>query len=172
MEIMVADTSVLIDLERGGFIEKCFDLPYRFTVPDLLYRNELAGRKYGPGLGERLLGLGLKVEELDGDEVSEALGYRQRRPELSFADSFALALAAGRDWTLLTGDRVMREFAASLDVICYGVLWLIDRIFEAGIASRNDLVSGLQAIRDHPRCRLPGAEIESRMVRYSLAGEE
>lgn len=172
MEIMVADTSVLIDLERGALIEKCFDLPYRFTVPDLLYRNELAGRDYGPGLGERLLALGLKVEELDGDEVSEALGYRQRRPALSFTDSFALALAAGRHWTLLTGDRVMREFAASLDVVCHGVLWLIDRIFEAGIASQNDLVSGLQAIRDHPRCRLPRAEIESRMVRYSLEDEE
>ena len=78
MEIMVADTSVLIDLERSALIEKCFDLPYRFTVPDLLYRNELAGREYGTGLGERLLDLGLKVEELDGDEVSEALGYRQR----------------------------------------------------------------------------------------------
>ena len=66
----------------------------------------------------------------------------------------------------------MREFATSLDVICHGVLWLIDRIFEAGIASRNNLVSGLQAIRDPPRCRLPRAEIESRMVRYSLAGDE
>ena len=167
MEVMVADTSVLIDLERGAFIEKCFGLPYRFTVPDLLYRNELAGREDGPGLGERLLAFGLKVEELEGDEVSDAYVYRQRRPALSLADSFALALAAGRDWTLLTGDRVMREFAASLDVICHGVLWLVDRIFEAGIASRGDLVSGLQAIRDHPSCRLPGSEIQSRLQLYS-----
>ena len=169
---MVADTSVLIDLERGAFIEKCFGLPYQFTVPDLLYRNELAGREYGHGLGERLLALGLKVEELNGDEVSDARGYRQRRPALSLVDSFALALAAGRDWTLLTGDRVMREFAASLDVTYHGVLWLIDRIFEAGIASQDDLVSGLQVIRDHPRCRLPRAEIVSRIVRYSLADND
>ena len=95
------------------------------------------------------------------------LGYRQRRPALSFTDSFALALAAGRHWTLLTGDRVMQEFAASLDEICHGVLWLIDQIYEAGIASRDEMVSGLQAIRDYPRCRLPEGEIHSRLQLYS-----
>ena len=172
MEVMVADTSVLIDLERGAFIEKCFSLPYRFTVPDLLYRNELACREDGSGLGETLLRLGLRVEELDGDEVSDALRYRQNRPALSLADSFALALAAGRNWTLLTGDRVMREFAATLDVVCHGVLWLIDRVFEAGIASRDDLVSGLQAIGGHPRCRLPRTEVENRIALYSSASDE
>ena len=167
MEVMVADTSVLIDLERGSFIEKCFGLPYRFTVPDLLYRNELAGREGGPGLGEHLLALGLRVEELDGAEVSDALRYRQSRPALSLADSFALSLAANRDWTLLTGDRVMRAFAATLNVVCHGVLWLIDRIFEAGAASREEYVAGLLTIRDHPRCRLPESEIQSRLQLYS-----
>ena len=167
MEVMVADTSVLIDLERGSFIEKCFGLPYRFTVPDLLYRNELAGREGGPGLGKHLLALGLRVEELGSAEVSDALRYRQNRPALSLADSFALSLAANRDWTLLTGDRVMRAFAATLNVVCHGVLWLIDRIFEAGIASREELISGLQTISNHPRCRLPESEIQSRLQFYS-----
>ena len=167
MEVMVADTSVLIDLERGAFIEKCFSLPYRFTVPDLLYRNELAGREDGSGLGETLLRLGLRVEELGGDEVSDALRYRQNRPALSLADSFALALAVGRSWTLLTGDRVMREFAATMDVICHGVLWMLDQLFEAGISSAEDLYSGLRAIGDHPRCRLPQSEVQSRLQLYA-----
>ena len=57
MNVTVADTSVLIDLERGGLLEDCFSLPYQFTVPDLLYRNELAGRRAGPGFGESLIAL-------------------------------------------------------------------------------------------------------------------
>ena len=36
---MVADTSVLIDLERGNLLEQSFTLPFRFKVPDLLYQE-------------------------------------------------------------------------------------------------------------------------------------
>ena len=42
MMILVSDTSVLIDLERGHFLDSCFKLPSEFAVPDLLYRRELA----------------------------------------------------------------------------------------------------------------------------------
>ena len=37
MKVLVSDTSVLIDLERGGLLEGVFELPYEFAVPDLLY---------------------------------------------------------------------------------------------------------------------------------------
>jgi hypothetical protein len=40
--ILVSDTSVLIDLERGEFLDPCFKLPFVFAVPDLLYNRELA----------------------------------------------------------------------------------------------------------------------------------
>ena len=171
MNVMVADTSVLIDLERGGLLEQCFSLPYQFTVPDMLYRNELAGRRDGPEFGESLLALGLRVEELEGSEVSGAIRYRRERPNLSLPDAFALALAAARKWTLLTGDGVLRAFAARLSVVCHGVLWILDRLLESGITSPADLVSGLTSIRDHPRCRLPHDEVASRLVLYASAGE-
>ena len=167
MEVMVADTSVLIDLERGAFIEDCFSLPYRFTVPDLLYGRELAGRRDGSRLVETLLALGLGIEELDGDEVSDAIRYRQERPSLSLPDSFALSLATNRGWTLLTGGGALRAFAVALNVVCHGVLWLIDKLFEAGISSAKDLCSGLRAIGNHPRCRLPQSEVQSRLQFYA-----
>ena len=167
MNIMVADTSVLVDLERGGLLEQCFSLPYRFTVPDLLYRNELARRRGRPDFGESLLALGLQVEELDGNEVNNAILFRRERPSLSLPDAFALALAASRRWTLLTGDRVLRAFAAKLSVCCHGVLWILDQVFEADISSPEVLVAGLASIRDHPRCRLPQDEIARRVRLYS-----
>ena len=168
MNVMVADTSVLVDLERGTFLKQCFRLPYQFTVPDLLFRNELANREEGPHLGEDLLALGLRIEELDGDEVDSALQYKQKRPALSLPDSFALALAASRNWMLLTGDGVLRALAQTLSVVCHGVLWVLDQIFNANVASPEELVLGLKAIRDHPRCRLPKAEISRRIETYSL----
>ena len=41
MPVLVSDTSVLIDLERGLFLEPVFRLPFKFAVPDLLYEREL-----------------------------------------------------------------------------------------------------------------------------------
>ena len=167
MNVMVADTSVLIDLERGGLLEQCFSLPYRFTVPDLLYRNELTSRRDDPNFGESLRALGLSVEELDRNEVSSAILYRRERPRLSLPDAFALALAASRKWTLLTGDAALRAFAATLSVVCHGVLWILDQIFDGGVSSPQELVAGLVSIRDHPRCRLPQNEMARRIARYS-----
>ena len=89
MRILVSDTSALVDLERGSLLEATFRMPFEFTVPDLLYDREL--KNHG---GDRLRELGLRVAELDGDEVMRALEYRRRQPALSLPDCFALALAA------------------------------------------------------------------------------
>jgi hypothetical protein len=56
MTILVSDTSVLIDLERGDLISCAFKLSATFSVPDVLYEREL--RDHG---GEELVKLGLKA---------------------------------------------------------------------------------------------------------------
>ena len=88
MKVLVSDTSVLIDLERGSFLEIAFRLPFEFAVPDLLYVREL--KDCG---GNALMRLGLLVEGLDGSGVGLALSYQQRCRSLSLPDSFALAKA-------------------------------------------------------------------------------
>ena len=158
MKVLVSDTSVLIDLERGSLLETSFRLPFEFAVPDLLYQQEL--KDHGGGA---LIELGLSVEELDGEGVALALSYRRRRRSLSLPDSFALALAKFRAWTLLSGDGDLRELATEEKVACHGVLWLIDRLFEEGVEDGNRLCAGLRAIAAHPRCRLPKAEIHKRI---------
>lgn len=90
---------------------------------------------------------------------------------LSLPDSFALALAARNNWTLLTGDGALRALAKAEQVDCHGVLWLLDQMFAASIASPAELYDGLKAIGEHPRCRLPKSEIRKRLVRY-VAGAE
>lgn len=161
--ILVSDTSVLIDLERGGFLEAMFSLPYGLAVPDVLYHQELQG-----DWGERLVRLGLRIEEVSGSGVSDALRYRSQRPGLSVPDTFALALAKERTWTLLTGDNQLRELAGSERVECHGVLWLLDRMEEAGIPGFEALHNGLAALAGHQRCRLPRREITIRMERYRV----
>jgi hypothetical protein len=43
MPVLVSDTSVIIDLERGVLLEDLFRLPFGFAMPDLLFHRELTG---------------------------------------------------------------------------------------------------------------------------------
>jgi predicted nucleic acid-binding protein len=162
MTILVSDTSVLIDLERGELIASAFKLSATFAVPDVLYEREL--RDYG---GEELVKLGLRVESLDGDGVELAMRHMRAQPRLTVPDSFALALAKTNGWTLLTGDGPLRESAKAEGVDCHGVLWLLDEFEAQSAATYVQLHRGLDGIATHPRCRLPRREIALRLSRYA-----
>ncbi len=162
MKVLVSDTSVLIDLERGSLLETAFRLPYEFTVPDLLYEQEI--EEYN---GAQLLALGLRVEELDEHAVTAALEFRRRRSALSLSDSFALALAQAQSCMLLTGDSTLRELAHEEAVACHGTLWIFDQMHAEAVANAQDLHDGLHAIATHSRCRLPRMEINIRLRQYA-----
>ena len=164
--VVVSDTSVLIDLERGSLLEAAFRLPFAFTVPDLLYERELKA-KVDSGLRE----LGLRIAELDGDGVAKAVECRKRVPALSLPDCFALALAVQGGWTLLTGDAKLRSLAAASGVDCRGLLWLLDEMLSAGAATAQTLHDGLTAVSEHPRCRLPKGEVRERLRLFATRAQ-
>ncbi|MEX0348240.1 MAG: hypothetical protein AB3N15_02365 [Paracoccaceae bacterium] len=161
MQVLVSDTSVLIDIERASLTTRLFDLPYDFAVPDLLYEAELLD-----WMGPDLLGLGLKVEELTPQETARATELKRAKAMLSTPDVFAFCLAAERDWVLLTGDGALRAEAEHHKIAMHGVLWVFDELEHHAVCSTATLKSGLEAVRDHPRCRLPIREINRRLDRY------
>ncbi|WP_374344469.1 DUF3368 domain-containing protein [Phenylobacterium sp.] len=161
MTVLVSDTSVIIDLERGELLESVFRLTVDFAVPDLLFHRELAGP-----LGDRLLALGLRVEELSPGEVQGATVLRRADATLSLPDTFAFALAQGRQWTLLTGDAGLRRTAEAHALDVHGTLWVLDQLEAQGACSLEVLAAGLAKASGHPRCRLPKAEVTARLNRY------
>ena len=167
MIVLVSDTSVLIDLERGAFLESAFSLSFELAVPDLLYQREL--KEHG---GKRLLDLGLKVEDLNGEVTAWAVSFWRQHPTLTLPDCFALALAADRGWTLLTGDAGLRDLATAESVDCHGVLWVLDQLLTESIVLPDVLREGLEAIASHPRCRLPRREINARLERYATLSKK
>ena len=66
----------------------------------------------------------------------------------------------------MTGDGELRALANANNIALSGVLWLLDQLFENEVMEGEVLARGLQAIADHPRCRLPRAEINVRLERY------
>lgn len=163
--VLVSDTSVLIDLERGSLLDSCFELPFTFAVPDLLYARELAA--FG---GPELVARGLRVEELTAEELTIAQHIRGARPRLSLPDTFAFSLASVRGWILLTGDGELRALAQAHQIAFFGVLWVLDRMSEGRIVDGEVLAAGLEAILAHPRCRLPRTEAHARIARYRKSG--
>ena len=131
-------------------------------MPDLLYRRELAGP-----LGDRLVALGLRVEELTSIEFTRATTVRRQRRELSTADTFAFAIAEGRGWPLLTGDGGLRRLAAESQVAFHGVLWICDQFEQGPHVPLPRLHAGLTALSSHPRCRLPADQVRLRLDRYA-----
>ena len=154
MEVLVSDTSVIIDLDRGGLLDQLFELPYEFCVPDLLYKKELAG-----DLGDRLRALGLNVVELTSDELTRATALRRQIKVLSTPDTFAFSLAEARHWTLLTGDGALRDLCVEQGVEMHGVLWVISELHRIGMTDAVVLHGALTNIHAHPRCRLPRGEV-------------
>lgn len=162
MPILVSDTTILIDLERVNLLEEAFLLPFDCAVPDLLFGRELAG-----GLGERLVHLGLRIEELTPVELRRATLVNRQHVRLSVSDAFAFAIAESRGWGLLTGDCRLRELAIAEEVDIYGVLWLFDQLADGNHVGFERLHAGLSALYAHPRCSLPVKEVELRLTRFA-----
>lgn len=167
MRVLVSDTSVIIDLERGSLLQDLFRLPFEFAVPDLLFHRELKGP-----LGEQLIALGLHVEELTPAELTRATSVRRANLALSVPDAFAFSLATVRGWTLLTGDGGLRQLAVSTGLNVHGVLWLLDQMETGRHVSNDRLHACLTAISAHPRCRLPAADVRKRLTRYASKAQD
>jgi predicted nucleic acid-binding protein len=161
MIVLVSDTSVLIDLERGAILIPAFNCGLSMVVPDVLYDDELQDYN-GPYL--RTLGLG--VLALTPDELSSVQVIRQNRPTLSIPDSFALVLARRDQHALVTGDRSLRSEAEKLKITVYGLLWLLDQLEFLGV-QKSVLYQGLSSISADVRCRLPKEEVKLRLERWA-----
>jgi hypothetical protein len=164
MDVLVSDTSVVIDLERARLIEALFTLPHQVMVPDLLYDREMRGHG-----GEQLVELGLVVRSLTGDEVGRAQRLRSREQRISLYDSYALSIAMTESALLLSGDAALRRLAEAEHVRCHGVLWVFDELEAHAAVTGRRLRAGLTALAAHPRSRLPAGEVETRLRRYGAA---
>jgi hypothetical protein len=164
MIILVSDTSILIDLERGGLLEAAFSCGLTMVVPDLLYERELE-----PENGALLRKLGLGVVALTPQEVVLAQQLRAERKALSLADCFALSCATRAGHALVTGDKILRAEAMARLGTVYGLLWVLDQIAASGGVATTLLDEGLNRISSHPRCRLPHADVRARLNAWSQA---
>lgn len=160
MQILVSDTSVIIDLDRASLLEAVFKNQTNLIMPDLLFLREFGSA------GDRLLKFGLTVASLNPIELETAQGLHLTEKALSLPDCFALVLSLREHHVLLTGDKALRQIAESKQVECHGVLWLFDELLRTKAVSQKKLFRALMVLSSHPRCRLPNGEIKRRLKQW------
>ena len=161
-ELVVVDSSVLVELSKRELLAAMFRLPLTFAVPDLLIRQELTNLS-GFDRNE-LPGMGLRVEALDPAGVTTAQSIQAGNRRLSLVDCFALTLASINDSLLLSEDKRMRSFARSQNMPVLDVLWVFDRMLVDQIVVQNEALTALISMRDDHKCPVSHQELESRIT--------
>ncbi len=164
IQVIVSDTSCLIDLRKGGLLTTALALPFQFAVALPLIMAEL--HDFADSDWTDLQTRGLQVIDLDAAQVQKAFALKARFPGLSSYDCFSLVLTQSTaDATLLTGDQQLRRRATALGVDVHGILWLCDHIARTGGLAPNDLADALDRLLADPLVFLPIEEVKARIVR-------
>jgi len=151
----VTDANIWIDLENTGLFASALALPLDYAAPDLIIEE------LGKPTGRLLAQMGLRKEELSGEEVASMvrLGEKYRRP--SRKDLSALVLAARLHAILLTGDAHLRRAAGTEGLEVHGTLWFLELMEVKGTASPAAALAGLEHMLNKPKpARLPKRECE------------
>lgn len=164
MRIIVSDTSALIDLKKGRLLDAFLGLPYEFIIPAALLDTELLSfsKTEITALRKRMT-----VATLDGKGMEAVQAILADCPALSTYDGIAFVVAQERPGCImLTGDRRLRERAETFHMECHGVLWVIQEIEKARLASANVILKALLAWQDDFTVRLPRADLDALITRF------
>jgi len=165
MRVIVSDSSCVIDLGKSGLVRAVLQLPYIFVMPDVLFEDELLS--FGPVGKEELRALGLQVVELDPQGTSRAFEHFAQHQALAVHDCFALALAEQTaNCILLTGDSALRRIASGIGIEVHGVLWTIDELERASLATARQLYDALCLLEQDSLVFLPKDELRQRIRRF------
>lgn len=159
MQLLISDADILIDLEEGELLAQLFTLPYRFTVPDILYFEELEGQH------AHLLGLGLELAELNPGTMLYAVELVGRVRGPSRNDCFALALARQENCPLLSGDEALRKAALLEAVEVKGTLWVVEELVRSEVITVEQAHEAYLRMRANAR-RLPWAIAHQRLDEF------
>lgn len=162
MEYISSDTNIWIDFMVIDRLELPFRLPHIYLMNQDAAEDELLAP---PGLGQKLVELGLHKVELTEEEFYLAEEYISRYKKISLYDAVALAIAKVRKIKLLTGDGGLRRAAAKEEVEVIGTIGILDRLYREHLVDASEYLFCLQELLRYngKKVRLPEAELRKRI---------
>lgn len=162
-QILVSDSSCLIDLQKTKLLGSLFRLPFKFVIPEELFEYELLS--FSAEQKQFLKAQGLETRDLDSNQMELVAGHRRANKEaLTVRDCYALVLAETTENSiLLTGDRRLRLRSESLSIETHGVLWVFDELVRLKRCSDGDAINALTIWINNRAVFLPQEELQARM---------
>jgi len=159
--LLISDANIFIDMEEAELTDTLFQLPDEFAVPDILYEEELSEQH------SDLLDKGLHIKSMSGNIVMEAYNLRQKYNKPGQNDLNALAaLAKSEGCPLLTGNGDLRKAAKAEKINVMGTLWIIQRMFEERLLTKQQAAEAYEKMREGRR-RLPWQIVEKQLNEFN-----
>lgn len=152
--ILLADTSILIDLEYVGGISLLPRIAPCEILDVLLYECDHASQ---PELVRNIIQSGITVVETTRDLASKATVMR--RGGISTIDMMTLCHAKANGHTVLAGDRPLRERCSEEGVTFRGSFWIVEEAHRLQFVEATELMKWLSVWPTVGR-RLPPDELE------------
>ena len=166
MQIIISDSSCLIDLHKASLLEAFIRLPYDICVPDVIFESELLSLSNAQK--NALKDAGLRILELPGDGILSVQNLRREKPVLSVNDCFACILAQRYSGCiLLTGDSSLRAISEERGIKVHGIFWSIDEIHNARTATVKDICNALDNFATDATVRLPENILRATIKKYN-----
>lgn len=160
-KIVVNDTNIFIDLHDVDLLEQFFLLPWEVHTTDFVMLELLNEEQKDIVAAYERNGY-LHIATFDFEEVIEIDNLHKKvinRTNLSLADCSVWYYAKRNNYTLLTGDRKLRNSALNDGVEVRGIIYVFDELVANNILSANQAAEKLTLLKTiNPR--LPDSEIE------------
>lgn len=145
-------------MEDCSLTEVMFKLPFQFTVPDILYYDELENDH------PNLLALGLVSIELTEVTLRKSMELDRSHKKPGRYDCLALAAAIQEECMLLTGDRALTKAARKEDVETRGTIWLVEQLMVHNLIDKSQAKKAFDNMKE-AGSRLPWDEVEKLLNR-------
>ena len=165
--VCITDTNVWLDLHAGKVLGLVLQpwAEIQLVVTDLLLAEDAMA-----SLRLTLEVSSVQVRPMDGDEVERIAALGNQYPAPSVADLSGLVASLADAAVLVTGDAALRRAAEAEEAEVHGTLWLLDQCVATGHISPRQAVAALRSMLAHqPRRRLPDADVQLRLHRWSSA---
>jgi predicted nucleic acid-binding protein len=165
MNVVIHDTSVLVDLAEGGLLELFFRLGICSMTTSAVV--EEIKHESQQQLVEKFLNREIQVCALEGALLIESIQLLDRVSALSIADTSVAVLAKQESAVLLTNDRRLRTHCQSEKIEVRGVLWVLDELLRCDVITPKKARTALDTILERG-ARLPENEVQLRRARWVI----
>ncbi len=166
MEIVVNDTNIFIDLYELGLLDDFFKLPLIVHTADFVI-SEITKDEQLFAITKHIDANNLTVRKFGIEEVVSIQAFSMTvHGNLTFTDCAVWKYAMDNGYTLLTGDKRLRNQAEEANVTVRGIIYIFDLLIEHQVLTPPEGAEKLKMLfLRNPR--LPKTAIEERIEKWT-----